>query len=400
MTNRRILVGVGAALAIGGIGVFPAPALADGPAGSISGFASQPGINPFDFDPRVQVSLLLDDGVTWIDSTVSSNDRYELAGVPDGSYLILFEPYDSNSSFSPEWWNDVGETESAQVVVVADGQAVRGIDGILSWGASVSGHVLLANGASRLDAGEIDVRALGEGGRRSTSGVGSDGSYTIAGLDPGVYRIEFYPDGTNGYQPEDYGTLITITGDEDIGGIDVVLGSNQISLTGTVTGDGVGIANAAVSLIRSDGVATQQAITDARGSFAFNGVPSASYKLTVSEASGRWLARSVPVEIRLEGSTVVAVTLEPVSPGQTVPSLPRPADPPVGSVSGVIAPSPVAKPTVPSSEEASLAVTGWSPATASFAGFALMALGIFLAAVPRSSPRRRLPAAKLPKAAG
>lgn len=300
----------------------------DGLAGSISGQASQPGINPFDFDPRVEVSLYLADGETFVDFVRTDNGGYSFDSLAAGSYKVYFSPTDEESPFEPKWW-DGASTAAVATVIVVEGQPVTGINGLLRSKASISGHVTLANGADRGEAGEIDVFAYGEGGGKRSTGVGGDGTYTLAGLDPGTYRIQFYPSGPNDYQPQDFPSVITIAEGDQLIGFDAQLHSNRLSVTGVVSAaDGSSpISNVNVTLF-DGGRVSQRTASDSAGAYSFFGVPPGSYSLQVTDPSSTWLDQWFPgAPDRTDAQLILVLDERPVNVAPLVLQRRTPLDP-------------------------------------------------------------------------
>ena len=195
------------------------------PGGVIAGRITDPYLRSFDF---ARVSAYRWDGADWVlagqaEATYYESE-YELP-LPPGDYRLLFE----GGSFlqvdlpARELFDDVGSIEDATSVTVVLEQRLDGFDvavGNLSTG-SISGTVTDAATGAPLSG--IEVWVSDRKGRVLTDQIAtttSDGGYTVGGLWPEGYRVEFYdPDYA-------YGTSLipsVLVAEDPVQGIDAVL---------------------------------------------------------------------------------------------------------------------------------------------------------------------------------
>lgn len=107
--------------------------------------------------------------------------RYSVL-VPAGQHVVRFGPYD----YAAEYYDDASSIESATPVSVAPGQAVTGIDAVVSSGATLTGRVTDTTGAP---ASGVVVTV----GPRKVR-TGDDGRYSVDGLVPGTETWIYFDD--------------------------------------------------------------------------------------------------------------------------------------------------------------------------------------------------------------
>ncbi len=129
-------------------------------------------------------------------ATTGKNGAYTIHGLPAGSYYIEFEPFNLCAN-TANWLeqNYRGHNElffiPGNVVKVASGKTVRGIDGSLTKGGQVSGTVKTRSGRGLPGvcvtfAGQIAGTEFG-----LTTPTGKGGSYAMHGVFPGTYTLSF-----------------------------------------------------------------------------------------------------------------------------------------------------------------------------------------------------------------
>ncbi len=165
--------------------------------------------------------------------------------VPDGSYTIT-GLYPGNyrvrswaSSFLAEYYKDVYDLNAFTSVSVNAPNKTSGINFTLDKGGTVSGHVYKADGITPVVNASIVAYPIGNNLGYSSYGSslsGADGSYNVAGLYTGSYRIsaqasgyitEYYRDS---YDP-DKATSVNVTAPDNTSGIDFTLDKG-----GTISG--------------------------------------------------------------------------------------------------------------------------------------------------------------------
>ncbi|WP_292732944.1 fibronectin type III domain-containing protein [Microbacterium sp. UBA1097] len=201
--------------------------------------------------------------------------------VPGGTYVVQLS--NGRTGFEELWWDGAASQESSTPVTVAAGDRRGGIDGALSFGSnSISGTVLASDG-SPLE--NVDVSVQGPDG--SSSGTtDAGGRYFLGNLQPGNYRVGFWPRYESGgiqtyYGGPDYqsATVLTIP----VGTPTALTGIDaRIRIGGTVTGT---LSPAAADAIDYLGIESAEgsfysAAVRPDGSFRVIGVPTGTYRIT------------------------------------------------------------------------------------------------------------------------
>ncbi len=230
-----------------------------------------------------------------------------------GSYDLRFE--DPGDRYLTEWYDDTYFYVSRTPVVVAENEALVGIDAQLSEGGSISGTVTDVNG----DPVEGIEVSTSDGWSLTTS----DGSYLITGLIPGSYAVffrdvddvadrgylsEWYDDADN----EDSATPVVVADGEVVAGIDA-----ELSVGGSISGRVTDEAGDPLALIHVMlGPVYGEAVTEADGSYRINGLVAGSYTVRFADTQDRYLtewfddatdeASATPVAVA-QGATVSGI---------------------------------------------------------------------------------------------
>ena len=129
-----------------------------------------------------------------IDSTVGSGSAttaadgtYTIKGLAPGSYDVVFYPSGCGNDYVTQFWNNQPGPGSADAVLVTVGSTVTDINAAMVGTGAISGIVTDLNGA---DLPDICVTAIRTGISRRTISA-TDGTYTITGVIPGSYDVEF-----------------------------------------------------------------------------------------------------------------------------------------------------------------------------------------------------------------
>jgi Carboxypeptidase regulatory-like domain len=259
----------------------PASPQATVPCGSISGTVTDTGNHPL---PGICVSA---SAVTFPGSYGS--DRTDAAGnylitnLTPASYKVSF--YDcATRTHVQQWYNNKPDSTSADVVVVTDGNDTPNINAALASGGSISGVVTDA-GATPLFG--ICVYAYGQSspfyGFAQTK---HNGAYTIAGLSPGTYNVEFYDCQNGRYVDQWYNNKpsfdtadpVVVTDGANTPNINAAL-IVAGSISGTVTDAGAHpLAGICVSVVdTSTGVFFGYAQTDPSGQYLVSSLAPGTY---------------------------------------------------------------------------------------------------------------------------
>ncbi len=285
-------------------------------AGHITGIVTGPdGSSPLE-DIYVTVYHWYDDGEgsgfwrSLASTYTNSNGGYSLGGIAAGTYRVGFQDYDNN--YLTEYYNNASTVTSANDITVAASVTVSGIHASLAAAGRITGTVTGPDGSSPLEG--IQVRAYqwydygggsGYWDYSITSYTGTDGSYSLSGLDAGSYRLRFSDSNAN-YITEYYNNASTVGSADDItvaasatvNGIHASLAAFG-RITGTVTGpDGSspleGIQVRAYQWY-DDGDGSGYwdysitSYTGTDGSYSLSGLIAGSYRLRFSDSNANYV---------------------------------------------------------------------------------------------------------------
>lgn len=260
--------------------------IAEGDSGTVRDFVLQPGgtitglvTNAATGAPVANVDVNASGDVYGYART-TSDGRYTISGIV-GDVTVRFSPFGSaEPTLAPQSWPDV--------VTVAAGATVTGIDAALLAGASISGTV--TNAATGAPVQGVRVYAAPhEGGMSISAETGSDGRYTLTGLGSGAVRLQFSPPTDSGLAGEfwrnvrDYSgaELVTLIAGETYQGFDAALDAYG-SVSGRVTREDTGAPVEGVRVSDSSGVwgPISQTLTAADGTYTLNNVTPGSARLS------------------------------------------------------------------------------------------------------------------------
>ena len=215
---------------------------------------------------------------------------YTFRGLPAGGYKLQFRGYEINSGVLQQWYSNAASLESATEVVLTAGQDVAGIDAAMKRGASISGKITAPAG---VNLGALQVHATRVGAQDGTAAVGlvgDDGKYTVAGLEPGTYKVRL-SGGQSGAVDAWYGgatseaaTPVTLTPEEAKSAIDITA-----TIGGSISGKVTGSQNRysyPVTAVNLAGKAIRTAQTDAAGNYSLVGLAAGSYKVAFNRSNG------------------------------------------------------------------------------------------------------------------
>lgn len=220
---------------------------------------------------------------------VMSDGTYEIRDLPQGTYQVSFQP--TGGAILSEWWNDVPDQSLATSISVKIGTMTKGVNASLAKSASVSGKVTLPPGVTA-GSGSITVTLYSASGYRyvTSASVETGGRYTLSGVRPGSYKVEFRASGLpvlpqwwKGKSDYESATTLTLGEAQARSGIDVTLAPSS-SISGKVNlPSGVELASGALYVTAYSGtsessVASTAVRTD--GSYEITGIAPGSYKLS------------------------------------------------------------------------------------------------------------------------
>ena len=220
-----------------------------------------------------------------------SAGNYTASALPAGSLTVEF----TSSVLSPYetvWWNDESSQATANFFTTTAGGTTTGIDASFASvpSGSVSGTVYGPD-SSGAGISNLPVEALNTDGSLAASGsTGSDGGYTLTGLAPGSYTLEFL----NGFAAptlasqywQDEPTLssadfFTVAAGDALTGYDAHLAVGG-SITGTVLDGSAGnspAAGAGINVYENGSLVNGFVQTDSNGSYTFTGLAPGNYEV-------------------------------------------------------------------------------------------------------------------------
>ena len=128
-------------------------------------------------------------------ASTAVNGTYTISGLAPGNYGVFFLPGCGSADVATQWYNDTTTgTQSApgSLLAVSTASPTSGVNAVMATGTSIAGTVSAATGGA--DVAGICVSATPVGGP-SSAGAGmvsaTNGTYTLEGLLPGNYDVEF-----------------------------------------------------------------------------------------------------------------------------------------------------------------------------------------------------------------
>ncbi|MHB8234126.1 MAG: MSCRAMM family protein [Solirubrobacteraceae bacterium] len=234
-------------------------------------------------------------------TTTDAAGEYHVEGLPAGSYKVDFSP-PFGSEFIGQFYKGASTFTAATPVPVTEGVTSTGINAELVKGATISGAVR-AEGVGFAGA-EVIVLPVGNGEPSffgfATSKAG--GTYSVAGVPPGEYTVEFtapfganlVPQFWNARESSGQATPVPVSGETGVEHIDANLPIGaQISGTVTDATTHQPVANVFVLASNSRGFEFfgGDAETDANGHYTIPGLATGSYTLAFfAEGSTEYLA--------------------------------------------------------------------------------------------------------------
>jgi protocatechuate 3,4-dioxygenase beta subunit len=237
-----------------------------------------------------------------IDSTVGSGSAitaadgtYTIKGLAPGSYDVEFYPSGCGNDYVTQFWNNQPGPGSANAVLVTVGSTVPGINAAMVGTGAISGIVTDLNGT---DLPDICVTAIRTGISRRTISA-TDGTYTITGVIPGSYDVEFsngcgnsgdYANQWWDEEPEpDSAVPVSVAAESTVPGINAAMVDGG-EISGTVVLNafgGYGLAYICVTASGTDGtLGFGSAITAGDGTYAITGLTPGSYVVEFSNGCG------------------------------------------------------------------------------------------------------------------
>jgi RHS repeat-associated protein len=244
--------------------------------------------------------------------TTDATGGYTIASLPAGNYTVHFAAV---AGFAAQFWKEGATFAEEQSVEVAATASVTGIDAELQPAAKITGTVTAAAGDAPLEGVKVCRYTVGEEFADTCVYTDASGDYTLGGLAPTAYKLEFsdpeanvltqYYDGKESLAGAD---PVNVTPGQAKSGVDAVMQPGG-RITGKVTGaaDGLPLAGVRVSTVASTGPG-YSTTTDANGEYALTGMPTGKYKLVFSATNANLITQYYDGKSSLSGANEVKVT--------------------------------------------------------------------------------------------
>jgi hypothetical protein len=262
--------------------------------------------NPID---GAEISVQSTDGSVVRTATSGEDGSYSVTGLPSGSYTVGFSA--EGQDYMSQFYDGQTRIGSAQTLTIAAGEGRGGVDAALADGATLAGTVTAAQGSRPIPGVEVFAEAI-EGGADGVATTGTDGHYSIVGLSPGKYVVQFEPVETNylGQFYDDAGLAVdaepvTLAAETAVGGIDAALASGA-TISGTVTETQTAAPLAGIEVVAYTSACNRSggtAMTDQGGHYEIQGVAPGAYHLVFDPSGGNYEAQLYPEEISLATNT-------------------------------------------------------------------------------------------------
>lgn len=220
--------------------------------------------------------------------STDSEGAYSITGLPAGSYKVEFVPgCGGTSEYATQLYGEEDGRPPVSVTI-SSGATTAGVNAALGLSGTISGTV--TDGGTPQEGVCVDVSSI-EGPDSPSTTTAANGTYTVAGLQPGTYTVEFDPSCggfTNAADlPQFYegaaapgeAKPVSVGAGATIGGVDAEL-QPAGSISGTVTDGASGSPMAGVCVTASpdtNGAADRTASTAADGTYTVHGLAAGNY---------------------------------------------------------------------------------------------------------------------------
>jgi hypothetical protein len=125
-------------------------------------------------------------------AAADANGDYSIVGLPAGDYRLHFDNdcVGSQGPYLPEYYDDSASTEQSTLIHLAAAEGRTGVDASLSRPGSISGTVT-GPGGDPLTGICVETVSLGDGSPAYSTTTDGSGAYTLDGVRPRAYKLEF-----------------------------------------------------------------------------------------------------------------------------------------------------------------------------------------------------------------
>jgi hypothetical protein len=226
-----------------------------------------------------KVTLYRDDGTRITDRFIEADGSYVFTALLDDAFHLASS--ENTNLYFDELYDDLPIatpiTDGTQVVTTL-GVETSGIDFVLDRGSAIEGTLTHAATGDPIPYARVHASDAGTGGDIFSDDTDINGSFRIAPLPPGDYRVmtilpdpwvdELYDDVvcTPNFCDQTAATLITVGADEIVGGIDIALDLPS-TVSGRVTSAATGLPIEGAAVLALDGGNFESDFTAADGTY-------------------------------------------------------------------------------------------------------------------------------------
>jgi protocatechuate 3,4-dioxygenase beta subunit len=247
--------------------------------------------------------------------------NYTIDALEPDTYRLLFRPYDEDYRFTPEWYDDQASFDTSDPIELDAAETVTGINALLGGSATITGTVTAEGGAA---IERVNVTAYTKNGASPAYAVTDEnGKYTIPGLRPGAYTLQFEDYSWSGFASEWWNNQAAEASAEyfsvPAGGTvtkDAALAQGG-AITGTVLLEGGGEQWSFEVNAYADGKLVKSGYTDSQGTLHLDNLSAGTYTLEFTGGQGLtvwWKDQSGPESATtitvVSGETVNDINLE------------------------------------------------------------------------------------------
>ncbi len=221
-------------------------------------------------------------------ATTGFDGTYTTGPLGAGPYRVGF----AAPGYQSQFFRNRSSLGTADQISVQPGAPTTGIDAELVALSAITGTVTDQRTHQAIQGAEVTAYDS-SGSPVASASTGADGSYTVAGVPPGVYRVGFE---ASGYQSQFYSARtslasadpVTLSSGYTMNGVDAALAPSPGSITGRVTDAVTGrpIRNVEVTVYDGQGAAVNTSCTAASGKYTIAGLVSGTYRVGFNDDCG------------------------------------------------------------------------------------------------------------------
>ena len=262
----------------------------------------------------------------------NANGEYTIPSLPAGEYVITFIVHDPNLDY--QYYNHKYDYSEAEPVLVTAGQTTGGIDGELGevggdFASELAGRVTDASTKVAIEGIEVcayEYKSSEESSPEHCAITGASGEYTLPGLPPGEYVVEFadpansdlnyvrqYYSAKSSFSEATRVQLPALTTKYHI--------DTELSVGGRIGGDvtnastGMAIEDVLVCASLPDSEIGECAVSDSLGEYTIPALPAGQYVVEFLAAPGGYLMQYYEGSYVASEARPVAVAAEVTTAG-------------------------------------------------------------------------------------